>query len=100
MAVAEPQQLGLNLSAVIALRTEPSRATSVAEELAAFAETEHVAVTTGRYDVLAWVNLADSEALSDFLQHKAGALTGVVQSETFVVLDSPKRGPGAPGVPI
>ncbi len=92
-AVAEPEQLGLHLSAVIGLRTDPTRTASVASELAALSETEHVAVTTGRYDVLAWVNVVDAAALSDFLQHKAGGVDGVRQTETFVVLDSPKHGP-------
>ncbi len=93
VAVAEPQQLGYHLSAVIGLRTDPPRTESVATALAAFSETEHVAVTTGRYDVLAWVNLVDAAALSDFLQHKAGAVEGVRQTETFIVLNSPKHSP-------
>ena len=93
VAIAEPQQLGYHLSAVIGLRTEPARTKSVATELAALSETEHVAVTTGRYDVLAWVNVVDAEALLDFLQHKAGRVDGVRETETFVVLDSPQRSP-------
>ncbi len=93
VAVAEPQQLGYHLSAVIGLRTEPARTESVATALAALSETEHVAVTTGRYDVLVWVNVVDTESLSDFLQHKAGGVDGVRQTETFIVLESPKRGP-------
>ena len=93
VAVAEPQQLGYHLSAVIGLRTDPPRTESVATALAALSETEHVAVTTGRYDVLARVNVVDAAALSDFLHHKAGAVEGVRQTETFVVLDSLKRGP-------
>ncbi len=93
VAVAEPQQLGYHLSAVVGLRTDPPRTESVATALAALSETEHVAVTTGRYDVLAWVDVVDAAALSDFLQHKADAVDGVRQTETFIVLDSPKRGP-------
>lgn len=96
VAIAEPEQLGFHLSAVIGLRTDPTRTASVASELAALSETEHVAITTGRYDVLIWVNLADAKALSDFIHHKAGTMDGVRQTETFVVLDAPKRGPRAP----
>ncbi len=92
-AVAEPEQLGLHLSAVIGLRTDPTRTASVASELAALSETEHVAVTTGRYDVLVRVNMADAGALSGFLQRKVGSVVGVRQTETFIVLDSLKRGP-------
>ena len=94
VAVAEPEQLGYHLSAVIGLHTEPALTGSVATALAAFSETEHVAITTGQYDVLAWVNLEDAQALSVFLRDKAGTVAGVRQTETFVVLDSPKHGPG------
>lgn len=95
VAIAEPEQLGFHLSAVIGLRTDPTRTASVASELAALSETEHVAITTGRYDVLIWVNLADAKALSDFIHHKVGLMAGVRQTETFVVLDAPKRDPRA-----
>ena len=95
VAIAEPEQLGFHLSAVIGLRTDPTRTTTVASELAALSETENVAVTTGRYDVLVWVNVADAKALSDFIHHKVGMMGGVRQTETFVVLSAPKRGPGA-----
>ncbi len=95
VAIAEPEQLGFHLSAVIGLRTDPTRTASVASELAALSETEHVAITTGRYDVLIWVNLADAKALSDFIHHKVGLMDGVRQTETFVVLNSPKRNPRA-----
>ena len=96
VAIAEPEQLGFHLSAVIGLRTDPTRTASVASELAALSETEHVAITTGRYDVLVWVNLADAKALSDFIHHKVGMMDGVHQTETFVVLNAAKRGPRAP----
>lgn len=95
VAIAEPEQLGFHLSAVIGLRTDPTRTASVASELAALSETAHVAITTGRYDVLVWVNLADAKALSDFIHHKAGMMDGVRQTETFVVLNAPKRDPRA-----
>ena len=94
VAFAEPEQLGYHLSAIIGLRTDPTRTAAVASELAALPETEHVAVTTGRYDVLVWVHLEDARALSDFLHRKAGVVDGVRTTETFVVLDATKRGPG------
>ena len=57
-----------------------------------------MAITTGRYDVLAWVNLEDAQALAVFLRERIGAVTGVRQTETFIVLDSRKHGPGRPAV--
>ena len=73
-----------------------SRVEAVAQEMAELPETEHVAITTGSYDVFIWVNLPSSEALASFLHHKAGTVKGVRHTETFVSLDTKKRmaGPG------
>ena len=95
-AIAEPEQLGLHTSAFIGLQVDPSRVEAVAQEMAELPETEHVAITTGSYDVFIWVNLPSSEALASFLHHKAGTVKGVRHTETFVSLDTKKRmaGPG------
>jgi Lrp/AsnC family transcriptional regulator for asnA, asnC and gidA len=98
VAIAEPEQLGYHTSAFIGLQVDPSRVEAVATELAAMPETEHVAITTGSYDIFIWVNLASSEALAAFLHHKVGTVGGVRQTETFVSLETRKRAAG-PGIP-
>ena len=98
IAVAEPEQLGYHTSAFIGLQVDPSRVETVANQLAKLAETEHVAITTGSFDIFIWVNLASSEALAAFLHHKVGTVQGVRQTETFVSLETRKRG-GGPGIP-
>jgi len=97
VAAAEPEQLGFHTSAFIGLQVDPSRVESVATELAELPETEHLAITTGAYDIFIWVNLRSSEALASFLHHKVGTIEGVRQTETFVSLETRKRVPG-PGV--
>lgn len=97
VAIAEPQRLGYYTSAFIGLQVDPSRVESVASQLAALTETEHVAITTGSYDIFIWVNLASSEALAAFLHHKVGTVEGVRQTETFVSLETRKRSAG-PGI--
>ena len=94
IAIAEPEQLGYHTSAFIGLQIDPSRVESVAETLAQLPETEHVAITTGSYDIFIWVNLASSEALASFLHHKVGTVEGVRQTETFVSLETRKRSMG------
>ena len=98
VAIAEPEQLGYHTSAFIGLQVDPARVELVASALAALAETEHVAITTGSYDIFIWVNLASSEALAAFLHHKVGTIEGVRQTETFVSLETRKRAAG-PGIP-
>ena len=96
VAIAEPGRLGYHTSAFIGLQVDPMRVEAVAGELAALDETEHVAITTGTYDIFTWVNLASSEALANFLHHKVAKIEGVRHTETFVSLQTKKRaaGPG------
>ena len=94
VAIAEPAQLGYHTSAFIGLQVDPARVETVATQLADLQETEHVAITTGSYDIFVWVNVASSEALAAFLHHKVGTIEGVRQTETFVSLETRKRAPG------
>ena len=98
VAVAEPEQLGYHTSAFIGLQADPALVESVATQLADLPETEHVAITTGSFDIFVWVNVASSEALAAFLHHKVGTIDGVRRTETFVSLETRKRAPG-PGIP-
>ena len=98
VAVAEPERLGYHTSAFIGLQVDPAQVEEVATKLAALAETEQVAITTGRYDIFIWVNLESAEALAAFLHRKIGTVEGVRRTETFISLDTRKRAPG-PGIP-
>ena len=98
VAVAEPERLGYHTSAFIGLKADPARVEAVATELAALPEAEHVAITTGSFDIFIWVNLASAAALAAFLHRKIGTVEGVRQTETFVSLETRKRTPG-PGIP-
>ena len=98
VAVAEPERLGYHTSAFIGLQVDPAQVEEVATKLAALAETERVAITTGRYDIFIWVNLESTAALAAFLHRKIGTVEGVRRTETFISLDTRKRAPG-PGIP-
>ncbi len=98
VAVAEPERLGYHTSAFIGLQVDPAQVEEVATKLAALAETEQVAITTGRYDIFIWVNLESAAALTAFLHRKIGTVEGVRRTETFISLDTRKRAPG-PGIP-
>ncbi len=94
VAIAEPERLGYHTSAFIGLQVDPSRVEAVASQLAELAETEHVTITTGAYDIFTWVNLASAEALASFLHTKVGTVDGVRHTETFVCLQAKKRAHG------
>ena len=97
VAVAEPERLGFHTSVFIGLQVDPARVEAVTTELAALPEAEHVAITTGSFDIFIWANLASAEALAAFLHHKVGTVEGVRRTETFFSLETRKRAPG-PGI--
>ena len=52
VGVTDPLKLGFQQWAMIGIRCEASRLIEVAEEIAAFPETDYVVVTAGSYDIL------------------------------------------------
>jgi Lrp/AsnC family transcriptional regulator for asnA, asnC and gidA len=90
-ALIDPAQLGYKTSAFIGIQVEPSKVETVADELAALSESEHVVITTGSYDIFMWVNVATSEDLAKFLHTRVGVIKGVRHTETFVNLLAKKR---------
>jgi len=100
VAIAEPDRLGYHTSAFIGLQVGPGKVEAVATKLAGLSETEHVAITTGAYDIFTWVNLASAEALASFLHTKVGTVEGVRHTETFVCLPDQEAGPRPGPQPI
>ena len=63
----------------------------MADELGRVPETLNVSVTTGAFDIFAWVALPSPEQLHSFLLSTVGKIDGVKRSETFVTLSVKKR---------
>ena len=63
VGVTDPLKLGFQQWAMIGVRVEASRLIEVAEEIAAFPETDYVVVTAGSYDILVEAVAEDNEAL-------------------------------------
>lgn len=93
-ALPDPAKMGLHSEALIGIQVDPDKVDRVADDLAGLKEVSWVAVTTGQYDLFAWVALASAEALGIFLRTKVGAIPGVRRSETFVSLTAKKRSYG------
>jgi Lrp/AsnC family transcriptional regulator for asnA, asnC and gidA len=95
VAIPDPSKLGRNTTALIGLQVDPALVDNVASDLAAIAEVQYVAITTGAYDIFLWVALASPEELSVFLRSRVGAIQGVRRTETFVNL-AIKKNPAGP----
>ncbi len=95
VALPDPAKMGLHSEALIGIQVDADKVELVSEDLSGLKEVSWVAMTTGQYDIFAWVSLESAEALGIFLRTKIGAIPGVRRSETFVSLTARQRGRGA-----
>ena len=91
LALPEPSKLGYNTEAIVALQVDPGKIEEVASALADAPEVLNVSITTGAFDLFAWVALPSPEDLHNFLLAVVGNIQGVRRSETFVTMSVKKR---------
>jgi Lrp/AsnC family transcriptional regulator for asnA, asnC and gidA len=91
IAVPNLDRMGYSTAALIGLQTAPGQLDAVADSIAEMKEVHYVAITTGAYDVFAWVGMTSTEDLGNFLRNKIGSISGVTRTETFVNLSIRKR---------
>ena len=93
-ALRNPGKMGYASEALVGVQADPDKIDKVAEDLAQLNEVDWVTITTGAYDIFAWVAVQSGEALGIFLRTKVGTIPGVRRMETFVNLSVKKRGYG------
>jgi Lrp/AsnC family transcriptional regulator, regulator for asnA, asnC and gidA len=86
VGVTDPLKLGFQQMAMICVKCDADRLLEVAEQAAAFPETDYVVVTAGTYDILVECVAEDNEALLQFLSERLRKIPGVRETETFVYL--------------
>jgi Lrp/AsnC family transcriptional regulator for asnA, asnC and gidA len=86
VGVTDPLKLGFQQWAMIGVKCEAALLIEVAQEIAAFPETDYVVVTAGTYDILVECVAEDNEALLQFLSERLRKIKGVRETETFVYL--------------
>jgi len=91
LAFPEPSKLGLMTEAIVGVQVYPGKIEDVATALAQSPEALNVSVTTGAFDLFAWVALPSPEDLHSFLLRTVGSIPGVRHSETFVTMSVKKR---------
>ncbi len=86
VALPDPAKMGLHSEALVGIQVDADRLDMVASDLSGLKEVTWVAMTTGQYDIFAWVSVESAEALGILLRTKVGTIPGVRRSETFVSL--------------
>jgi Lrp/AsnC family transcriptional regulator for asnA, asnC and gidA len=85
-----PEKLGFATKAIIGVQVDPDKIDLVGEGLAKLEEIDWVSVTTGSFDIFAWVTLESAEKLGVFLKTRVGTISGVRKTETFICLSMRK----------
>ena len=86
VAIADPRALGYNVRAMIGIKTKPGMVDAVAEKLASYANVHYALLTTGTYDLVAWVFFRDTEELYNFIRNRLGAIEGLAGYESMLTL--------------
>jgi Lrp/AsnC family transcriptional regulator for asnA, asnC and gidA len=89
-AVIDPRKTPYLTDAMIWIRLERGKAREAGEHLAALPNVVYVAYTAGRYDMLIEALFESDELLFEFLTEKLAKVPGVLQSETYHVLQTVK----------
>lgn len=89
-AVPNPVMFGLNTTGMIGVDVEPDKLESVANQIKKRDEVGFLGVSTGRYDLVSWVQVRNLDDLREFLE-VLSKIPGVRKTETLVLLDVKKR---------
>ena len=86
VTIPDPLVLGYRTRAGILAKVHPGKIDAVAERLAAHNRIQHVIISTGRYDIMAWAVFRDPEELSAFVRGELGSIPGIISHETVLNL--------------
>lgn len=86
VAVPTPKLAGYTVSAILGLSVTLSALKEVGERLSALPEVRYVGFSTGRFDVMLEAFFSDNEHLLRFTLDQLGAIPGITNVETFMIL--------------
>jgi Lrp/AsnC family transcriptional regulator for asnA, asnC and gidA len=86
VAVPTPRAVGMTLSAIIGISVSLGDLETVSKAVSKSPEVRYVGLSTGRYDLILEAFFADSEHLLSFVSGQLGALPGVSNVETSIIL--------------
>lgn len=85
-----PPVLGYRTMATIGINVMPGQVNSVAQRLRSFDNVNWAFITTGRYDIMAWVLFKEPRDLSRFIKNDLGTIPGLKRTETIINLEVAK----------
>ena len=91
VAVPNTEKMGFSSQVLIGLQVIPEKMDLGAERLSNIPEVRWLSVTTGSFDIFAWVMLKDSKDLGVFLRQTVFCVEGIQKVETFMNLDLKTR---------
>jgi len=91
VAVPESNKIGMFLEAIIALDVYHEKMDSVLKQLKKHPQVRWVAITSGRFDMLAHTWYESTEELFGFIENELGKIKGISKSETFICLHVEKN---------
>ena len=86
VAVPSPEAAGSTVSAILGVSVDLPVMQEVAETIKTYPEVRYVGLSAGRYELLVEAFFADQEHLLDFVTRRLGALAGVTNLETSIIL--------------
>ena len=94
VALLDPSRLGYSSEAIVGIQVDPDKIDESSQTISELDGVSWVVVTTGAYDIFAWIAVESAEDLGNFLRHNLGFVSGVRRTETFVNLAVKKRSYG------
>ena len=91
VALANPSAIGYQAIATIGIRVQPDKIEAVSDKLASYACVPILTISTGRYEILAWVIFRHVDELSAFLTKELSVIPGVLGTETMLTLELKKH---------
>lgn len=85
---ADPHILGLRAHALLRIRCAPHLIDDVIGALAQMPELERVYHCTGQFDITAVAHFPSTGALREFTTNRLGAIAGVVEMQSELILDT------------
>jgi len=86
VAVPTPKLAGYNVSAILGLSVELSAMKSVGERVSSLREVRYCGFSTGRFDVILEAFFSDNEHLLRFTVDELGAIPGITNVETSLIM--------------
>ncbi|HHY10885.1 MAG TPA: Lrp/AsnC family transcriptional regulator [Firmicutes bacterium] len=91
VGIPDPFKVGLNTVAVVGMKVERAKIDEIAKKLSRLPEVRYVALSTGNYDLVVEVVVANNDELLTFLVETLGGVSGVNNTGTSIVLKVAKQ---------